>query len=50
MVTVIVEIKKKNTTNFMILNNLRIKDFFIAMPGIVIIDSCANLRKFLFLI
>ena len=49
MVTVIVEIKKKNTTNFMILNNLRVRDFFIAMRGIVIIDSFATLRKFLFL-
>lgn len=48
MVIVIVEMKKKNIANLMILNNLRIRDFFIAMPGKIISESDANLRNFLF--
>ncbi len=48
MVTEMVEIKKKNTENLMILNNLRTIDFLTDMQGKVIIETVANLRKFLF--
>lgn len=48
MVTVMVEIKKKNTANLVILNNLRMNDFLTAIPGKIISESGANLRKFLF--
>jgi hypothetical protein len=43
-----VEMKKKNTANLMILNNLRMIDFLTAMPGKIVSESDANLRKFLF--